>query len=106
MFSFMLKYPDPQEIKNTKEMKSSLLKILDPFEKFYYEMIEKEIIERMDLLNQKLFESDSKNLKSLMNTVVSEVIRLIQFVGYELRDNIKTAEIFNGFAGIALKIIG
>jgi len=102
---FMLKNPDPHEIKSIMELRDSFLEPLKPFSDMYYKHIESEISQRFKFIGDSIFQNDSSSFRVFIGANISELNRLIQFTNFEIRDNIKNESIFKAFSKTFLSVV-
>jgi len=102
---FMLKYPDPHEIKDITLTQESLMETIAPFSDLYFKFIQTQLEKRLQTSADLIFNSDAAYFKNYTNSVLSECAKFGQFVNFEIKDNIKTAAIFRKFSSIALDLI-
>lgn len=102
---FMLKYPDPHEIKDITTFRESFMEVLAPFSKLYFDFLQSYFDQRFQANIDHIFKADAGYFKNYTGGILSETAKIGQFVNFEVKDNIKTASIFKKFGTITINAI-
>jgi len=100
LVEFMLKYPDPSDEIDFRQLRDKLLEGTKVFSESYYESVHKEINVKLDQITKSIFTADSSFFKTYTGAIHSELAKLSQFLNFETKENILSPTIFSRFMQI------
>lgn len=99
---YSLLNPDPEEKLEAQVLQGQLLNSLEDLLLEYYEIMKKEVNQKLEAVFNLIYEGDCTNTKAFSNQVHAEVVRVQQFLNYEIKDNIKSEHIYKEFANLVI----